>query len=46
MSAAGIIVLPFPPKRIRTEGSAVIAEIRSALAAGRPLPQVQARPAR
>jgi very-short-patch-repair endonuclease len=45
MSAVGIVVLPFPPKRIRTAASAVIAEIRSALATGRPLPQVRALPA-
>ena len=35
MSAYGIIVLHFPPKRLRTEPQAVAAEIRSALAAGR-----------
>jgi very-short-patch-repair endonuclease len=48
MAAAGIIVLHFPPKRIRTERRQVTAEIRSALAAGRgrPLPQVRALPAR
>jgi hypothetical protein len=48
MAAAGIIVLHFPPNRIRTERREVIAEIRSALAAGRgrPLPQVRALPAR
>ena len=48
MAAAGIIVLHFPPSRIHAERKEVIAEIRSALAAGRgrPLPQVRARPAR
>jgi hypothetical protein len=46
MSAVGIVVLPFPPKRIRTAASAVTAEIRGALATGRPLPQVRALPAR
>jgi hypothetical protein len=35
MSACGIIVLHFPPKRLRTEPQVVAAEIRSALAAGR-----------
>jgi hypothetical protein len=35
MAAAGIIVLHFPPSRIYTERKEVIAEIRSALAAGR-----------
>jgi hypothetical protein len=48
MAAAGIIVLHFPPSRIYTEPKEVIAEIRSALAAGRgrPLPQVRTLPAR
>ena len=47
MAAAGIIVLHFPPSRIYTERKEVIAEIRSALAAGRgrPLPQVRTLPA-
>jgi very-short-patch-repair endonuclease len=46
MSACGIIVLHFPPSRIRAERRAVAAEIRSALAAarGRRLPQVQVVP--
>ena len=35
MSAYGIIVLHFPPNRLRTEPQVVAAEIRSALAAGR-----------
>ena len=35
MSAYGIIVLHFPPQRLRTEPQVVAAEIRSALAAGR-----------
>jgi hypothetical protein len=44
MSARGIIVLHFPPSRIRTAGREVAAEIRSALAAGRgrALPAVRA----
>jgi hypothetical protein len=47
MSAAGIIVLHFPPSRIRSQRSEVAAAIRSALAAGRgrPLPQIRALPA-
>jgi len=35
MSARGIIVLHFPPRRLRAEPAAVAAEIRSALEAGR-----------
>jgi hypothetical protein len=35
MSAYGIIVLHFPPRRLRTEPQVVAAEIASALAAGR-----------
>jgi len=48
MAAAGIIVLHFPPSRIYAAPKDVIAEIRSALAAGRgrPLPQVRTLPAR
>jgi hypothetical protein len=44
MSARGIIVLHFPPSRIRAAGREVAAEIRSALAAarGRRLPAVRA----
>lgn len=38
MSAQGIIVLHFAPSRIRSEGSQVIAELRSAIAAGRRRP--------
>jgi hypothetical protein len=47
MSARGIIVLHYPPSRIRTAGREVAAEIRAALAAsqGRRLPQVQVEPA-
>jgi hypothetical protein len=46
MSACGIIVLHFPPSRIRAERRAVAAEIRSALtaASGRTLPQVRVLP--
>jgi hypothetical protein len=35
VSAFGIVVLHFPPRRLRTEPRAVAAEIKSALAAGR-----------
>jgi hypothetical protein len=35
MSAHGIVVLHFPPRRLRAEPRAVAAEIKSALAAGR-----------
>jgi hypothetical protein len=48
MSAYGIIVLHFPPQRLRAEPQVVAAEIRSALAAGRsrgPL-DIRALPAR
>jgi hypothetical protein len=48
MSAHGIIVLHFPPQRLRAEPQVVAAEIRSALASGRsrgPLP-IRALPAR
>jgi hypothetical protein len=48
MSAYGIIVLHFPPRRLRTEPQMVAAEIASALAAGRsrgPL-AIRALPAR
>jgi hypothetical protein len=48
MSAHGIIVLHYPPSRIRAAGREVAAEIRSALdaARGRPLQPILARPAR
>jgi len=48
MAAAGIIVLHFPPSRIYAERKEVVAEIRSALAAGRgrSLPRVRTLPAR
>jgi hypothetical protein len=48
MSSQGIIVLRFPPSRLRTDGRIVAAEIRSALEAGRargPL-DIRAVPAR
>jgi hypothetical protein len=48
MSTHGIIVLHYPPSRIRAAGREVAAEIRSALdaARGRPLQPILARPAR
>ena len=47
MSAAGLIVLHFPPRRIRAQRSEVAAQIRSALAAGRGRPAAGAQgPAR
>jgi hypothetical protein len=47
MSSLGIIVLHYPPSRIRSAGHQVAAEIRAALAAGRsrPLPAVTEMPA-
>jgi hypothetical protein len=44
MSAHGIIVLHYPPSRIRTQRREVAAEIRAALAAGRRLPAIQTLP--
>lgn len=46
MSACGIIVLHYPPRRLRDDSTAVAAEIRSALAAsrGRALPKLQTQP--
>ena len=47
MSACGIIVLHFPPSRIRAEAAQVTATIRDALQAGRARPRlpIEARPA-
>lgn len=47
MSAKGIIVLHYPPSRIKADGPAVVAEIRDALEAGRGrrLPVIEMRPA-
>jgi hypothetical protein len=42
MSAHGIIVLHFPPQRIRSDRRQVADEIRRALAVGRQLPQIRA----
>ena len=48
MSAHGILVLHYAPRRIRTDGAAVVAEIRAALEAGRKRPAlpIRAMPAR
>jgi hypothetical protein len=43
MSAQGIIVLHFTPRQIRTESDRVIAQIESALAAGRSRPRLALR---
>ena len=43
MSAHGIIVLHFTPRRIRTEEAAVIADLRRALDSGRRRPPLQIR---
>jgi hypothetical protein len=43
MSAHGIIVLHFTPRRIRSESPAVIAELRQALASGRARPRLPVR---
>jgi hypothetical protein len=44
MSAAGIVVLHFSPRQQRDQPAEVIGTIASALAAGRPLPAITARP--
>jgi hypothetical protein len=41
MSAHGIIVLHYPPRRLRAEPRVIAAEIRAAIAGGRPLPAVR-----
>lgn len=43
MSAAGIIVIHVPPRRIRTDGAAVLAEFRSAIEVGRQRPVLPIR---
>jgi hypothetical protein len=45
MTATGILVLHFSPRRVRTAPAEVIAAISAALRAGRPIPAVVARPA-
>ena len=44
MGAHGIVVLHFSPRRIRANRRQVADTIRDALARGRPLPEIQARP--
>jgi len=48
MSAHGIIVMHFTPKRIRSEAAQVAAELRAAIEAGRQRPplDIRAMPAR
>ncbi|HEY7433225.1 MAG TPA: hypothetical protein VH641_21100 [Streptosporangiaceae bacterium] len=46
MSAQGIIVLHFTPRQIKRNRNELATSIKSALAAGRPRPRVQALPAR
>ena len=43
MSAQGILVLHFTPRRIRSEGDRVIAELRSAIESGRRRPPLEIR---
>ncbi len=43
MGALGINVMPFTPRRIRTEAAVVAAQIRSALEAGRAGPRLAVR---
>ena len=43
MSAQGIIVVHYTPRRIRTEGARVLAELRSAIEAGRRRPELAVR---
>ena len=46
MTAQGMLVLSFPPSKIRKEPGLVVQEIRSALAASRgPLPHIRTVPA-
>jgi hypothetical protein len=46
MSAQGIVVLHFSPRQIKRNRNEVAANIRNALAVGRPLPRIRALPAR
>jgi hypothetical protein len=43
MSAHGILVLPYAPRRIRADGAAVVAEIRAALEEGKRRPRLAIR---
>jgi hypothetical protein len=46
MSARGIVVLHFTPRQIKRDRSTLAGNIRSALAVGRPIPQIRTLPAR
>jgi hypothetical protein len=46
MSAQGIVVLHFTPSQIKRDGKTLASNLRSALAAGRPIPQIRTLPAR
>ena len=46
MSAHGIVVLHFPPKRIRHQRAEVADQIRRALVSGRKLPQILTIPSK
>jgi len=45
MTAAGVLVLHFSPRQVRTAPGEVIAVIAAALRAGRPIPAILTRPA-
>jgi hypothetical protein len=45
MTAAGVLVLHFSPRQVRTAPGEVVAAIAAALRAGRPIPAIMARPA-
>jgi hypothetical protein len=45
MTAAGVLVLHFSPRQVRTAPDEVVAAIAAALRAGRPTPGIMARPA-
>jgi hypothetical protein len=45
MTAAGVLVLHFSPRQVRTAPGEVVAAIAAALRAGRPIPGLMARPA-
>jgi hypothetical protein len=45
MTAAGVLVLHFSPRQVRTAPGDVVAAIAAALRAGRPIPAIMARPA-
>jgi hypothetical protein len=45
MTAAGVLVLHFSPRQVRTALGEVVAATAAALRAGRPIPGIMARPA-